>query len=76
MIIKSHQASGPCDNDHECCGTATHGVVTQGATGRFCEVMWICRECAIQWAGGEDKILSHQDAFEKCENDPTGWPEF
>jgi hypothetical protein len=38
--------------------------------------MWICKACAIKWAGGEDKILSHQDAFEKCENTPGGWPDF
>jgi hypothetical protein len=49
MIIKSFQASGPCDND--CGNEATHGVVQQGATGRFCEVMWICKACAIKWAG-------------------------
>ena len=74
MIIKSIQASGPCDND--CGNEATHGVVQQGATGRFCEVMWICAACAVKWAGGRDKILSHQEAFEKCENTPGGWPDF
>jgi len=74
MIIQSQQASGPCDND--CGNEATHGVIAQGATGRFCEVMWICKACAIKWAGGEENILTHEEAFRKCEEDPTGYPDF
>jgi hypothetical protein len=76
MIIKSDQASGCCDNDHECCDSATHGVVTQGATGRYCEVMWLCKSCAIQWAGGEENILTAKEAREKCNADPRGYADF
>ena len=44
MNIKSDQASGPC----EYCSAkpATVGQLCRGATGRVCEVMWACEDCA------------------------------
>ena len=72
MIIESQQAIGKCDNCEK--NNATHGAVAQGATGRYCEVMWICKACAIKWAGGEENILTYEDALKKCEKD--GYPDF
>ena len=73
MIVKSEQARGKCDN----CETneATHGCVAQGATGRYCEVMWICKPCALKWAP-EDEILTTQEGRDKCNADPQGYADF
>lgn len=64
MIIKSDQAHGPCDS---CPAnqTATHGALAQGATGRFCEVLWLCKLCAIRMAQGEANILTAEEARDK-----------
>lgn len=74
MIIKLEQARGPCDN----CDSkqATHGVVLQGNTGRYCEVMWICEDCAIKWAGSKLNILETYEARHICNEDPKGWADF
>jgi len=75
MIIESEQADGPCDNCDK--GTATHGAVQQGATGRYCEVMWICKTCAIKWVqGDETQILTTQEARDKCNANPYGYADF
>jgi len=77
MIIKSEQANGDCDNGCEV--AATHGAVAQGATGRWCEVMWVCESCANKWAGGAEKVLTAQQAREKIEageDGLTGYPDF
>lgn len=73
MIIKSDQARGKCDE----CGLhqSTHAALNQGATGRWCEVMWICHKCAVRWAGGEDNILTAEQARDKC-NVGNGWADF
>lgn len=72
MIVESVQATGNCDN----CDTneATHGALARGATGRYCEVLWVCKDCAIQWAGGEENILTLEDARKECEKD--GYADF
>jgi len=72
MIIISPQAHGKPD----CCGEgeATHAVIAQGATGRWCEVMWICAACAAEWAGGEEKIKDADTARELC--DENGYADF
>lgn len=72
MIIESEQASGECDHCNK--NRATHGVVSQGATGRWCETIWLCRQCAVDWAGGEDKILSTAAARRRCNQ--NGWADF
>ena len=60
MIIQSDQATGDCDACAN--GNASHGALSRGATGRWCEVMWLCRSCAINWAGGEENIMSAAEA--------------
>lgn len=74
MIIKSDQARGKCD----CCGNheSNYGALNQGATGRWCEVMWICRECAINWANGEENILTAEEARLQCSSKPNSWADF
>jgi len=71
MIIHSEQASGKCDSCGK--GNATLGCVAQGATGRWCEVMWICEDC-----GPEDPaaIKTAKEARAEIEASGNGWPEF
>lgn len=76
MIIKSDQARGACDACDRVGHPATHGVIQQGATGRYCEVMWICRECAIAWSGGEHNIMTAQEGRDECNADENGWADF
>jgi hypothetical protein len=73
MIAVSEQASGKCDTA-ECQATATHGGVARGATGRYCEVLWFCKSCAARIAGGEENILTTDQAREKADKD--GWADF
>ena len=65
MIIKSDQARGSCD----CCSSATHGALAQGATGRDCEVMWLCESHAIDWAHGAENIVPAETARLQIELD-------
>lgn len=48
MIIKRERFSSKqeaCDfcGEHH---TLDHAIVARGATGRWCEVMWVCQGCA------------------------------
>lgn len=70
MLVKSEQipAGTKCDQ----CGDrpATLGHVAQGATGRWCEVMWVCRPC-----GGKDGIPA-EEARQRIWDEGNGWPDF
>ena len=47
-----------------------YAFVAQGATGRYCEVMWICDSC-----GGDDAI-DVETARKQCNADPRGYADF
>jgi hypothetical protein len=80
MIIHSAQAkstgAGPCDACHTSDHSLAYAAVAQDATGRHCEVMWICKPCAIKWAGGEEHILTTENARELCNYKPGAYADF
>ena len=45
-------------------------LVIQGATGRFCEVMWACDEHA------DGSEIDVEEARKICDNTPDGWADF
>ena len=49
-----------------------YSVVAQGATGRFCEVMWLCDTCGNN--GGLS--MSLQDARDKCNSIVGAYADF
>ena len=55
---------------------ATVTAVAQGATGRYCPVLAVCKDCApdIGYEGGT--LLSIEDARAKCDADPKGYADF
>lgn len=60
MIIEREcKSPGPCD----ICGAPSNDFahVARGATGRWCEVLWICQSCAGK--GGEP--LSAEEARQR-----------
>lgn len=76
MIIRSEQAFGKgCDG----CGQDVDmefAAVAKGATGRHCEVLWLCESCATTWAGGEEHILGASAAREQINARPNEWADF
>jgi len=54
---------------------ATITAVAQGATGRYCPVLAVCKDCApsIGYHGG---AISIEDARAKCDADPKGYADF
>lgn len=57
-LIKSEQARGVCDNSRSAFGDHSnlcksgksneYACLCQGATGRVCEVIWMCEDCAAK----------------------------
>lgn len=75
MIIKSDQAHGDCDVCER--PGATHAAIAKGATGRYCEVMWLCKPCAIGWVDGEEgQILPAEEARLGLESIPGNYCDF
>lgn len=78
-LIKSDQARGECD-EFNCTKHATLGVVQQGATGRYCEVMWLCDACGrkLYGLGPDVKIKPAEELRQeiRAKNSVHGWPDF
>ncbi|HBO12495.1 MAG TPA: hypothetical protein DD491_06895 [Halieaceae bacterium] len=76
MVIEREAASNtPCDL---CRGTempAAYACVAQGASGRWCEVLWLDENCARKVAG-EQGILSPDEARARVAEMPGAWAEF
>jgi len=73
MLIKKSFAS-ECDTC-DAPGPHPHGAaaLAQGATGRWCEVLWLCRTCA------DEPVMTAEEAaylIISGKNDLTGWCEF
>jgi len=70
MYINSEAARGVCDM----CDTkpATVGILATGATGRVCEVMWICSACVPEGA----EVKSAEAARAEIEAYGNGYPDF
>ena len=51
-------------------------AVAQGATGRYCPVLAVCKDCAptVGWDGKE--LMSIEDARKWCDSQPNGWADF
>jgi hypothetical protein len=70
MYVRSEQASGSCDTCDK--GKATIGYVAKGATGRNCEVLWICEDCVAEGA----EIKDAQAARDIINARPGEWADF
>lgn len=73
MYTHSEQINGEVCDNHACNNTASVGVVQRGATGRHCEVLWICKDCA-----GEDAdILPAEEARQRVRDmGGANYPDF
>ena len=65
-----------CDS----CDSPFHGVgaaaLAQGATGRWCEVLWLCSRCASKMCPS-DEIMSPEYAAHLISQMPQpSWPDF
>lgn len=53
VISEQSQPDSKCDMRCTSGKAATIGVVCQGQTGRWCEVLWICEDCVTK---GEEAV--------------------
>ena len=80
MLIKnSDQNCNRPDSECDQCGRTDgttyqkkYAIIAQGATGRWCEVMWICDACGDE--SGE--AVEANEARTAVENMPHSWAEF
>lgn len=72
LIPKSF--STPCDAC-DAPGPYPHGAaaVARGATGRWCEVLWICEKCAAAQGEVTPRLAAADYIFSLGDND---WPDF
>jgi hypothetical protein len=81
MLIKQSEQSpikGPCD----LCGTADvehtehYAYIARGATGRWCEVLWVCDVCGSHAEHVDDEpVMTAAQAREYVTNFPE-WADF
>lgn len=86
MMLIKHSDQNCLHAGAECdyCGNAEgttynerYAVIAQGATGRWCEVMWICDACGNKSASqNPHPVMSPEEARKEVTNPPHSWPEF
>lgn len=80
MLLKNSEqhclrAGDKCDwcSSEEVTFEERYAMVAQGATGRYCEVMWICDDCGNKQEG---EVLTVEAARDYCDAQPNAYADF
>lgn len=80
MLIK-HSDQVPSVVDCDYCGSQSadsskgYAVVSRGATGRYCEVLWLCNTCGEMQADPND-LPTVSEARLLCNSKPGAYADF
>jgi hypothetical protein len=81
MLIKQSEQS-PITGDCDLCGTpdSEHGehyaFIARGATGRWCEVLWVCDVCGSQREDSDDEPVMTAKQAREYVTDGLEWADF
>ena len=72
-MIRELENPGQCDICDKG-NSARYAAIARGATGRYCEVIWFCKECAGVTA--EHPAITREEAYKRIEELGNGYADF